>query len=148
MDEDNDGRFPDNSQVEIHYPRSREDESGDRSHGRGRLGRFYSSAGQMSGLCAWRYENWRWPTGGRRRAGRRRGTCLTRAVSGTVRRAGRAARASRWPDERGPTSPDRRSASPATAVAAARLIHRSAVASRRTRPLPGAGAGRIILRPY
>src|SRR5260370_8002065 len=31
MDEDNDGRFPDDSPVEIRYPRSRQEENGDRS---------------------------------------------------------------------------------------------------------------------
>ena len=31
MDEDNDGRFPDGSPVEVRYPRSKEEEQGDRS---------------------------------------------------------------------------------------------------------------------
>jgi hypothetical protein len=31
MDEDNDGRFPDDSPVEIRYPRSKQEEHGDRS---------------------------------------------------------------------------------------------------------------------
>ncbi len=31
MDEDNDGRFPDDSPVEIRYPRSKQEENGDRS---------------------------------------------------------------------------------------------------------------------
>ena len=31
MDEDNDGRFPDDSPVEVRYPRSRQEELGDRS---------------------------------------------------------------------------------------------------------------------
>jgi hypothetical protein len=31
MDEDNDGRFPDDSAVEIRYPRSKQEEHGDRS---------------------------------------------------------------------------------------------------------------------
>jgi hypothetical protein len=31
MDEDNDGRFPDDSLVEVRYPRSRLEELGDRS---------------------------------------------------------------------------------------------------------------------
>ena len=31
MHEDNDGRFPDNSPVEIRYPRSKQEEHGDRS---------------------------------------------------------------------------------------------------------------------
>ena len=31
MDEDNDGRFPDGSPVEIRYPRTRQEELGDRS---------------------------------------------------------------------------------------------------------------------
>ena len=31
MDEDNDGRFPDDSLVEVRYPRNRQEELGDRS---------------------------------------------------------------------------------------------------------------------
>ena len=31
MDEDNDGRFPDGSPVEVRYPRSKQEERGDRS---------------------------------------------------------------------------------------------------------------------
>jgi hypothetical protein len=31
MDEDNDGRFPDDSAVEVRYPRDKQDEQGDRS---------------------------------------------------------------------------------------------------------------------
>jgi len=31
MDEDNDGRFPDDSLVEVRYPRTRQEERGDRS---------------------------------------------------------------------------------------------------------------------
>ena len=31
VDEDNDGRFPDGSRVEVHYPRDEQDEQGDRS---------------------------------------------------------------------------------------------------------------------
>jgi hypothetical protein len=31
VDEDNDGRFPDNSPVEVRYPRSKQEEQGDRS---------------------------------------------------------------------------------------------------------------------
>ena len=31
MDEDNDGRFPDESPVEVRYSRSRQEEQGDRS---------------------------------------------------------------------------------------------------------------------
>ena len=31
MDEDNDGRFPDDSLVEVRYPRTRQEEQGDRS---------------------------------------------------------------------------------------------------------------------
>ena len=31
MDEDNDGRFPDDSAVEVCYPRSKQEEQGDRS---------------------------------------------------------------------------------------------------------------------
>jgi len=31
VDEDNDGRFPDDSPVEVRYPRSRQEELGDRS---------------------------------------------------------------------------------------------------------------------
>jgi hypothetical protein len=31
VDEDNDGRFPDNSPVEVRYPRSKQEEQGDRA---------------------------------------------------------------------------------------------------------------------
>jgi hypothetical protein len=31
VDEDNDGRFPDDSQVEVRYPRSQQEKDGDRS---------------------------------------------------------------------------------------------------------------------
>ena len=31
MDEDNDGRFPDDSPVEVRYPRNKQEEQGDRS---------------------------------------------------------------------------------------------------------------------
>ena len=31
MDEDNDGRFPDESLVEVRYPRTRQEELGDRA---------------------------------------------------------------------------------------------------------------------
>jgi len=43
VDEDNDGCFPDQSPVEVRYPRSKQEERGDRSRWPWPPGRFYSS---------------------------------------------------------------------------------------------------------
>jgi hypothetical protein len=45
MDEDNDGRFPDNSMVEVRYPRIGQDEQGDRSGWPWLLGLILSQCG-------------------------------------------------------------------------------------------------------
>jgi hypothetical protein len=58
-DEDNDGRFPDESPVEVRYPRSKQEEQGDREQWPWLPGTIVeSSAARTNGTCASRSANW------------------------------------------------------------------------------------------
>ena len=63
MDEDNDGRFPDDSAVEVRYPRDKRKSTVTGRHGRGSWIDPRASAGRMSGTYASRSASWpRWTT--------------------------------------------------------------------------------------
>jgi hypothetical protein len=97
MDEDNNGRFPDNSAVEVRYPRSKQQEQGGWPAWPWLPGSILEQCGPDEWyVCVWRYASW--PccgTGGAHRAGRPAGIPITRAVTGTARRSGRGRHAAR-----------------------------------------------------
>jgi hypothetical protein len=87
MDEDNDGRFPDDSRVEVRYPRSWQEEAGDRSEWLWLPGSIPGQCGRTCGMCAWRSASWPcWTMVGRRRIGQLTRTCISRAASRTPAR--------------------------------------------------------------
>ena len=51
---DNDGRFPDDSRVEVRYPHTRQEEHGDRAEWPWLPGRIVEQCGRVSGGCAFR----------------------------------------------------------------------------------------------
>ena len=91
-DEDNDGRFPDETPVEVRYPRSKQEEQSVREQWPWLPGTIVeNSAARRNGMCASRSA--RWPscaTADGHRAARPAVIPTTRAVSGTARRSGRA----------------------------------------------------------
>jgi hypothetical protein len=93
---DDDGRHPDDSLVEVRYPRNKQEERGDQAA-------WPLLPGSILGQCgpdewyAQKSASWRfWRTGAARRAGLPAGTCTTRAASGTAWRSGRT-----WASHRG-----------------------------------------------
>ena len=85
MDEDNDGRFPDDSPVKVRYPRNKQEEQGDRSA-------WPWLPGSILGQCG--PDEWHVCVEARElatlddgRPGRRTETCFPRAVSGTPPRS-------------------------------------------------------------
>jgi len=89
VDEDNDGRFPDDNLAEVRYPRTRQEEQGDRSAWPWLPGSILSQCGPDEWyVCVETGELATMTTAARRRPGRRPGNCSTRAVSGTPARSG------------------------------------------------------------
>lgn len=109
-DEDNNGKFPDESPVEVRYPRLKQRNRPTAAPGRGCQERLWSSAGLMNGTYASRCASWpSFATAGPHHAGRPAVTSIIRAASGTIRRPGRAPCQARHPargggraGERGP----------------------------------------------
>ena len=88
MDEDNDGRFPDDSPVLVRYPRDKE-ERGDRSAWAWLPGTILSQCGPDEWhVCVEARELAVLDDGSRPRPERRTENCSTRAVSGTPARSG------------------------------------------------------------
>jgi hypothetical protein len=90
-DEDNGGGFPDESQVEVRYPRSKQEEQGDREQWPWLPGTIVKQCGLTNGTSASKSASWPCSaTVGALRAARPAVTSTTRAASGTARRSGRA----------------------------------------------------------
>ena len=89
MDADNDGRFPDDSSVEIRYPRDKQEERGDRFVWPWLPGLILSQCGPDEWyVCVEARELATLNDVARRRMGRRTGNCSTRADFGTAARSG------------------------------------------------------------
>jgi hypothetical protein len=92
-DEDgNDGKFPDESLVEVRYPRSKQEEQADRDTWPWLPGSIVEQCGPDEWYCA---------MAGGHRAARPAVTSITRAASGTARRSGRAPHPAVPPRRRG-----------------------------------------------
>ena len=105
-DEDNDGKFPDESPVEVRYPRSKQEEQGDRERWPWLPGTIVEQCGPDEWyVCIEVRELAVLRDGRRRRAGRPAVTSAIPAVSGTARRSGHG------PHRAGPASAARRGAS-------------------------------------
>ena len=57
-DEGNDGRFPDESPVEVRYPRSKQEEQGDRERWPWLPASIVDSAARTNGTCVSRSASW------------------------------------------------------------------------------------------
>ena len=103
MHQVNYSKFPDNSPVEVRYPRTRQQEQGDRSAWPWLPGSILSQYGPDEWyVCASRSVSWPCcATAGGHRAGPRRATCTTRAVTAIARRSGPRAAGSAVPDAEG-----------------------------------------------
>ena len=111
-DEDNDGRFPDDSPVEVRYPRSKQEEQGARELWPWLPGTIVERCGPNEWYVCIEVASLPCCAGGEHRAVPPRGTCTTRVVTVTARRSDRGqlvlppqARRARWAGERRPADP-------------------------------------------
>jgi hypothetical protein len=112
MDQVNDGRFPDDSPAEVRYPRTKQEEQGDRSEWPWLPGSILEQCGPDGWYVCMEVGKLAGVRDGRRAPhGAAARTCTTRAVTGIARRSGRALGARRltpmagWAGERGPADP-------------------------------------------
>ena len=111
MAQDNDGRFPVGSPVEVRYPRSRQEEKGDRLAWPWLPGSIVEQCGPDEWyVCVEASELAALGDGRPAPRGTAPGICITRAVSGIARRSGRAPHRARRRalgrrGERGPADP-------------------------------------------